>query len=247
MPRKITDFLKSGLPAQIYLLCYASPQTGYSLGKKIYKIKKGIPPTSKIYPWIKKLVEKNYLEKTNDGYVAKIEPLIFEIKQIFHKNIILTKQEESILINVLKTNECKEYMEGWYNSYQRYNLVGPSQVLIGPDEPFNAIKLICETIGMLSTVFILRTEFNEIPLKEDLKKLEKQYRKQNNSEKWVQEQLKGLQQYNRVIIHFKKFSFVLLQKLAKLWPASDMIIRSEKAFYMMKYQTPEQFGWRKVK
>lgn len=246
MPKKITNLLKSGLPAQIYLLCYTNPQTGYGLGKKIYKIEKGIPPTSKIYPWIKKLVEQKFLMETKEGYKARTEPLFLEITQMLKKNDPFTKREERLLSNLLESKEFRLYIEGWYYGFQRYNRLGPSQTIVGQDESFNAIRLIAETLGMLGTVSIIRNEFSKIPLEEDVEKLEKQYRKGKNPEEWIQQQITSLQQYNQVIRFFKKYSHEFLRKLSYFWPASDIILRSERGIYMQKYLKPENYGWRKI-
>lgn len=236
MPRKIENPLTAGLPAQIYLLCYVKPQSGYSLGQKIYGIKEGIPPTSKIYPWTKQMIKDGYLEKTNDGFKARMEPLLAQIKNEIQKIDPLSKDEEVKLVQLLNADEFKEYILGWYERDKRTGNFGWSGVIIGhKKEQFNALRLISETIGMLCTVSIIKQEFSKIPLEEDEKRMEKYYRAKNEPEEWIQQQLKGIRQYNAVVVHLKKFSHELLSKFSKFWPASDTIIRTEIAMYKQKY------------
>lgn len=245
MPRKAQNPLTFGLPAHIYLLCYFSPQKGYSLGKKIYQPEKGIPPTSKIYPWLKQLKGK-YLEETKDGCIAILDPLILEIKKKVESRISLTIKEETQLTNLIESKEFRNYTEGWYNRDRKYEQHGWSEVIIGhKEEGLNALRLISETLGMLSTVLIIR-EYNNESLEEDEKKMEKIYRKQSKDESWVKQQMNAIKQYNAVIKYFKKFSTEFLMKLSILYPHSEVMLQTEKALYLQKYLGTEHFGWKKI-
>lgn len=217
-------------------MCHIRPESGYSLGKKIYGIKGGVPPTSKIYPWIKKLKNGGYLEETKEGLSARIEPLIQQIKNKIQSGT-LYKDEETKLVNLLNSKEFKEYILGWYERDKKFGNFGWSGVIVGHKEvQLNAVKLIAETIGMLCTVSIIKQEFSKIPLEEDEQKMEKYYRAKNEPESWIQEQMNGIRQYNAVVVHLKKFSDDLLSKLSKLWPASEIIIRTEVARFKQKYR-----------
>jgi len=245
VPRKPRNPLTFGLPAHIYLLCYFSPKKGYSLGKRIYQPEKGIPPTSKIYPWLNEL-EGKYLQKTDNGYQAILDPLISEIKNKINSRKPLTETEETQLTDMLSSYEFRQYLEGWYNRDRKYEQYGWSEVIVGQkDEGLNALRFVAETIGMLSTVLIIREYENE-SYEEDEKKLEKMYRKQSKDESWVQQQMNGIKQHNAVIKYFKKFSTEFLMKLSILYPHSEVMLQTEKAFYLQKYLGPEHFGWRKI-
>src|SRR5437867_6484991 len=246
MPKKIENLLTAGLPAHIYLLCYVKLQTGYSIGQKIYGIEKGIPPTSKIYPWIKQMIKDGYLVKTKDGFTARIEPFLSQIKNEIQKINPLSKDEETKLVQLLNSSEFKKYILGWYERGRKIGSYGWSGTILPyNEEQFNALKLISETIGMLCTVSIIKTEFTKTPLGEDEQKMEKYYRSRKEPESWIQEQIKGIRQYNAVVVHMKNFSHELLSKLAKLWSASDFIIRTEIVMYKQKYMNSESVGGRK--
>lgn len=245
VPRIARNPLTFGLPAHIYLLCYFSPQKGYALGKRIYQSGKNIPPTSKIYPWLDKL-EGTYLQKTDNGYQAILDPLISEIKNKINSHKPLTETEETRLTEVLSSNEFRQYLEGWYNRDRKYEQYGWSEVIVGQkNEGVNALRLVAETIGMLSTVLIIREYENE-SYEEDEKKLEKMYRKQSKDESWIQQQMNGNKQHNAVIKYFKKFSTEFLMKLTILYPHSKIMLQTEKALFMQKYMGPEYYGWKKI-
>ena len=247
MPRIARNPLTFGIPAHIYLLCYFSPQKGYSLGKKIYQSGKNIPPTTKIYPWLKQLKGK-YLEETKDGCTAILDPLILEIKKKVESRISLTTKEETQLTNLIESKEFRKYTEGWYNRDRKYEQHGWSEVIIGnKEEGLNALRLISETLGMLATLSIIRLEFSKIPLEENEEHMEKVYRKQSDDKSWIQQQMNGIKQYNAVIKYFKKYSTEFLMKLTILYQHSEIMLQTEKALFMQKYMGPEHFGWRKVK
>ena len=86
MPKRITNPLRAGLPSKIYYLAYNGPITGYQISKKIYQTKPlGIPPTDKIYEWIKKLKEQGILSKTEVECLSNVEPLLREIESTLKK------------------------------------------------------------------------------------------------------------------------------------------------------------------
>jgi len=91
MPKKITNPLREGLPSKIYLLAYGDHLSGYEIARKIYgwpsKYRKPpIPPTAKVYGWLKEL-EKNKIvsikrEGKKKSYVtSNVDPLIGEVEK----------------------------------------------------------------------------------------------------------------------------------------------------------------------
>ena len=246
VPKKITNPLAMGLPAQIYLLCYTSPQTGYSLGKKIYNVKEGIPPTSKIYPWIKMMIKEGYLKKTSKGHVANVEPLFLQIKKEILTTDSFSQDEQSFLKKLLNSKEFKEYMVGYYDHYKRTGQLGLREVILGKqlEQPFNALQLITGAIGLLCTVLVIRV-LHDQPAEDDEKYMEKMYRKQTESETWIQEQLKGIRRHNSVVVYVKEFPPHLRDVLTKFYPHGEVMIKTEKN--ILFNQDPERFGWRKIK
>ena len=56
------------------------------MAKTIYGIKPpAIPPTAKIYEWIKKLKDQRILSETEHGLVSNVEPLLNEIELTLKK------------------------------------------------------------------------------------------------------------------------------------------------------------------
>ncbi len=78
MPGEIKNFVRQGLPAKIYGLCYLEPHTGYELGKNIYKVER-YPHTARIYGWTKRLTENGFLERRELKFVAKAGPLVEDL------------------------------------------------------------------------------------------------------------------------------------------------------------------------
>ena len=109
MPKRITNPLRAGLPSKIYYLAYSDPITGYEMAKTIYGIKPpAIPPTAKIYEWIKKLIDQKILSKTEHGVVSNVEPLLNEIESTLKKkgNTDFSTFEKHITRKIL---DCKEF------------------------------------------------------------------------------------------------------------------------------------------
>jgi len=109
MPKRITNPLRAGLPSKIYYLAYSRPITGYEMAKTIYGIKPlAIPPTAKIYEWIKKLKNQRILTETEHGLFSNVEPLLNEIELTLKKkgNTDFLTFEKHITRKIL---DCKEF------------------------------------------------------------------------------------------------------------------------------------------
>ena len=109
MPKRIANPLRAGLPSKIYYLAYSGPITGYEMAKTIYGIKPpAIPPTAKIYEWIKKLKAQRILSETEHGLVSNVEPLLNEIGLTLRKkgNTDFSTFEKHITRKIL---DCKEF------------------------------------------------------------------------------------------------------------------------------------------
>ncbi|MGI0009549.1 MAG: hypothetical protein ACRD92_08020, partial [Nitrosopumilaceae archaeon] len=159
MPKKIENPLTSGLPAKIYFLSYVNPQTGYKIAQKIY----GSAKTEKIYKWGKKLRTQSYL-KNKKIFTAKIEPLVLQIKNEMRQQAIqLSKEEESELeVNLkklLSSKAFKQYVVGFYNRFESKVEYSDDAHVESLSQEFNALKLIAETIGMVSTICYVKKKF----------------------------------------------------------------------------------------
>jgi len=143
MPRKITNPLRAGLPAKIYLLAYGSPITGYRIAQKIYD--RDYAPTSKIYPWTKKLEKKGTITKTQKGILSKVEPLLLEIEKMYPENqqFALTEFEKYILLKVLDSKEFRSILK---------EKVVPKIKL---QQDVDAARIILETLGMITSQALL--------------------------------------------------------------------------------------------
>ncbi|MBS7631681.1 hypothetical protein KEJ47_08990 [Candidatus Bathyarchaeota archaeon] len=145
MPQKIDNPLTSGLPAKILFLSYIQPRTGYSLGQMIYQIKKGIPPTSKIYSWCKPLIEQGYLERVEDGYRTKSNKIVEAIENILReKNLTLTSTEKRLVTKLLDSEKFR----------------GAVNILGGKLGELNVVKVVCTFLvqGAVSIMYRKRKE-----------------------------------------------------------------------------------------
>jgi len=103
-----------------------------------------------------------------------LDPLVSEIRKKIKSTNQLLKTEEIQLNKLLSSKEFRKYTEGWYNRDRKYEQHGWSEVIIGnKEEGLNALRLISETLGMLSTLSIIRLEYSKIPLEENEKYMEK--------------------------------------------------------------------------
>ncbi len=233
MPRKIENFLTSGLPAKIYLLCYLNPESGYSLAQKIYPDKRYLA-TSKIYDWTDRLQKSDYLkiEKENEErkrkpFKSKIEPLIAEIKNELRKrsHMELTSREESLLKDLIIKDEFKSYFESFV--IRKHGAREPERrVISSSSEEINALALINEVLGMLSTLCYVHHEFLKKSFVMDEKSLEQQYKSPYYTKLRIQELIEGARQFNKVAAHVEKLPDEFLLKLSTLWSDRDTIIYS---------------------
>ncbi len=117
MPKKITNPLRSGLPSKIYLTAYGKPTSGYEIAQRVYSItptsgkRAQIPPTAKIYGWLKRLEKAGLIKKHEDGYLSQAPPLIKEIEKVLevHSAKGLTALEKKILLRVVDSKEFRFY------------------------------------------------------------------------------------------------------------------------------------------
>lgn len=117
MPKKITNPLRSGLPSKIYLVAYGKPTSGYEIARRVYGIASApgkrarIPPTAKIYGWLKKLEKDGLVKKLEVGYISQATPLIDEIEKTLeiHTAKELTALEKKILLKILDSKEFRSY------------------------------------------------------------------------------------------------------------------------------------------
>ncbi len=118
MPKKITNPLRSGLPSKIYLTAYSKPISGYEIARRVYwitsapKERAQIPPTAKVYSWLKKLEEDGLVRKLDEGYLSQAAPLISEIEKTLevHTAKGVTAFEKKILVKILDSKEFKSYV-----------------------------------------------------------------------------------------------------------------------------------------
>ncbi len=115
MGRKIENYLTSGLPAKIYLLCYLNPESGYSLGQKICQTK-GVPQTSKIYPWIGRLKKEKYLQEVDSRFRARVDPLVNQLDSILEKQDASFEGREKQIVKLLLDSDPFKTMISISNS-----------------------------------------------------------------------------------------------------------------------------------
>lgn len=232
MPRKIQNLLEEGLPSQIYFLCYLKSESGYSLGKIIYNIKKGIPPTAKLYPRINEMVKKGYLKKLDDGYSSDIKPIVNEIQKICSLNSTDSKK----LTELLNSNEFKNYILGFYENFEKnIEIIYDENNITKLKQNFNAMKTILETVGMISTLFIIRGDYRNVKIEENVKDFKnklKQSKSFKNSS--IQKQVNSLKYFNAVLPYFRNLSFEAIDKLTKLWTPSSEVLSFEKHDFIEK-------------
>jgi hypothetical protein len=144
LPKKITNFIREGLPSKIYLLAYAQPMTGYQIGKKIYDIERGTPPTSKIYNWLTNLRKKEIVRKIEgEGYVSLAKPLAEEIiGELQNKLVFLDPFENQVLETVLDSPEFRQIIKNKISEIDFTTEV-------------NSILLITETLGQIASSITL--------------------------------------------------------------------------------------------
>jgi len=117
VPKRITNPLRAGLPSKIYLAAYGKPTSGYEIAQRVYGItsvlgeRAQIPPTAKIYEWLKKLEKAGSVIRTEDGYFSCHTPLLNEIEKMLevHRAKKLTALEKKILLSILDSREFRSY------------------------------------------------------------------------------------------------------------------------------------------
>jgi hypothetical protein len=119
MPKKITNPLRSGLPSKIYLAAYGKPISGYEIARRAYGTALAlggralIPPTAKVYGWLKKLEKDGLVKRLDEGYLSQAAPLINEIEKVLevHSAKGLSVLEKKILLRILDSKEFRSYVD----------------------------------------------------------------------------------------------------------------------------------------
>jgi hypothetical protein len=238
MPRKIENPLISGIPAKIYMLCYLNNETGYSLAKKIYNITSGIPPTARIYPWTKIMVEQKLLKKVNKTFRSQPEPLANQIIEILKNNTINFKEpEKKILKRILNSDNFRDYVKMGYERFEPHYNIDFGEESVTHTNEFNALEFISESIGKIATLCLIQKRFGIKVFSEDeevtgqyVKSMGGQYK---IDEKKLQEGIIAFRNIAKEAILFKEN---VLGKLSILWQDSRSIIYSHYVDYHSKHR-----------
>jgi len=111
LPRKIENMMRDGLPSKIYWHAYPEPITGYAIADKIYRPIRGRPPTAKIYPLAKTMVDEGILNVIDKKYQSNPEPLVKEIEKSLQEQkppIFITEDEKLCILRILENKFFKE-------------------------------------------------------------------------------------------------------------------------------------------
>lgn len=105
IPAKITNPLRQGLPAKIYLLSLGTLTTRYKIAKIVYGVVKGVPPVGRISVTVRKMIEDGYLAEVEDKITARIAPLVDELERELERyNVILTKEERNYIGRIMEVS-----------------------------------------------------------------------------------------------------------------------------------------------
>lgn len=242
MPRKIENPLRSGLPAKMYMELYLDGTNGYSLAKKVYHIQQGIPPTGKIYAWLNKMEELGIIEKTAAGYKVSIKLLIEEIDSELQKyGIILNSEEKRRLGRILSSYDFRRYIEGFYKRFEPHIEIDFGDMVEREVKEFDALQMIMETVGMVSTTCFIKRKFKVNPVSpstEVTKQFTKIVKEPKSSD--FQQIQKGIELLTKVEQEFMISNIDFLAKLSKLWPQSrDILYSCFVTFYNEQTKTKE--------
>lgn len=116
MPKKITNPLREGLPSKIYLLAYGDHVSGYEIAKRIYGKEYRIPPTAKVYGWLKKLEKDNIVSigrgEKKGGITSNVDPLINEVeKDLKDRKVELSDFERHVLGKILDSQIFRDLVK----------------------------------------------------------------------------------------------------------------------------------------
>lgn len=188
MPKRITNPLRSGLPSKIYLVAYGKPISGYEIARRVYGTtpapgeRARVPPTAKVYGWLKKLERGGLIKKLDKGYLSQAAPLIDEIEKTLevHTAKGLTILEKKILIKILDSKEFRSYVNDRTNKIDLKEDIDAarelSELLIAPIFDFKALRNEIENPEILqmrepTTI----AEFNELWNKDMLSVLKERF------------------------------------------------------------------------
>ncbi|MDI6820533.1 MAG: hypothetical protein QMC89_06505 [Candidatus Hodarchaeaceae archaeon] len=162
MQKKITNPLRSGLPSKIYLAAYGKPISGYEIARRVYGIAPApgklaqIPPTAKVYGWLKKLEKDGLVKKLDEGYLSQAAPLINEIEKTLevHTAKGLTTLEKKILIKILDSKEFRSCVGNRTNKIDLKEDVDAAReltdLLVMPSFALKALKMELENPKILA-------------------------------------------------------------------------------------------------
>ena len=141
VPKKIVNPLRSGLPSKIYLLAFNGPLSGYKIAQKIYG--KKYAPTSKIYPWTKKLEERGFIRKVQEGYVSNVQPLLSEIEG--------TSTDEKLEFSDLDKYVLNKMVDS--KDFRSYVLTTNEKISLRQD--IDSVWVISGTLGKLASSILI--------------------------------------------------------------------------------------------
>lgn len=147
--------LESGLSSELFLLAYAYPNSGYKYAQIIQNTAK-MPNTSKIYPILQELKDKDYLILKNDKYYPNTVRLFEEITKHLSKNKYEFSETELKHIKNIALNRefflflLPDVIDLIQNQEKRVHNI-------------NALEYICEKIGYFaSSYLLLKSHFPDI-------------------------------------------------------------------------------------
>lgn len=217
MPKKITNPLRAGLPAKIYLLAFSNPISGYRIAQLIYN--KGYAPTSKIYQWTKKLVKQEIISQTNEGFFSNTKPLLTEIeKALKSQNLTLSEFENYVLQKVLDSKEFRHFLNEEVIKKTRM------------DQDIDAAKIILESLGLIasSSLFSFKMAKEREPDPKTKKEFDQRWKRittrpKEETEKMINEAVEETKE------SFKRFNL-------KEFSPTDKELLKQNYFLWMKFE-----------
>lgn len=127
MPPKITNYLKQGLPSEIYYKAYPEPISRYKISQEIYG--KGKLTSSKIIELSNILIKDGYIKEIAKNRILSDEkPLISEIKkELKEKGLTLDEKEEEELL-LFAGNNLRTFMKTMDKKTPKRNINAYSEI-----------------------------------------------------------------------------------------------------------------------
>ncbi|MEX0764225.1 MAG: hypothetical protein WEC35_07625 [Nitrosopumilaceae archaeon] len=241
MAKKIENPLIAGIPAKIYILCYINEESGYTLARKIYNIQEGIPPTARIYPWTKRMIEDGFLAKTEKGFISKSELLAKQVSGKLHGlGTMLNPSEKKQLKTMLDSVNFRNYVKIMYERFEPHYDVNFGDKKVEYIKEFDALDLICQTIGKIATLCLIQKRFSVKVLSASDEVIGQYVKSMGVNEKIDFDKVKeGTLAFNTIANEFIKLAENSLAKFSKLWPDSHNIIYS---YYVSSFNQHKKEG-----